>query len=127
MLNDRILPPVSTGHNFPALTQSMFIDRLPAEPLVGFAGRGTAGFFQVHQIDDDMLGAEMGLQFLAVDSASANNDDFRFLQHLLEIGGEQRSDVRDDFFDVLAVRTDQPAKRYIVIPDLQLAALSNEP
>src|SRR5437899_5639123 len=60
MLNERILPPVSTGHNFPALTQSIFIRRsLPAQPFVGLAGGGSPGLLQIHQVDDNVLRAKM--------------------------------------------------------------------
>src|SRR5437764_1333844 len=53
--------------------------------------------------------------------------DFSGANYVFEIGGEQRANVGNHFFDVLAIRTRQPSDGNVLIPDPHLAALTQKP
>src|SRR5712692_4630998 len=124
MLKERILPPASTGKSFPALTQSIFIEPrgLPAHPFVRDARGWPAGLLQIYQIHYNVTGLQVGIQGLSVDSTRSNDDYFCLAQYMFQTGAEQGTDVRNDFLDVLAIRSNQLSQRDVIIPNLNLAA-----
>src|SRR6185437_1091087 len=91
---------------------------LPADSFVGYCGFQPAIFFKVDQVNDNLPGTQFGLQFITLYAASADHDHLSVYEDFIEGLAQQRSNVRNDLFDVLPVRADQAAKRNIVIPNL---------
>ena len=76
---------------------------LPADSLVpAFVGRA-ANFLQIHQVEDDVIGAQVLLQFFLLNAARADHYNLRLPHYLRQIVTQQGTDMRDDFFDVLAI------------------------
>ena len=98
--------------------------RLPANPFVVARRSRSCLSFKIHQIDDNVAGPETLAEFILIQSAGRDHDDLGVLENLCKAGRKQRTDVRDHFFNVLAVGAYQLAQRYIVIPDPDLPALA---
>src|SRR3989475_12434557 len=97
---------------------------LPADSLVLATGGKAAHLLQVNQVDHDVLCPQVALQWILIYAARANYHDLGFLEHLHQIAGQKRADMRNDFFYVLTIGTDQASYGDIIVPDLDLAAFS---
>src|SRR5712692_2212413 len=100
--------------------------KLPADAFVCGCCIKATSLLQIHQVYDDVILAEMSAQCFLVESASCDHDHVCVLQHLLEAGAQQRTNMRNYLLNVLAIGADEPAQRDVVIPDLDLAALTEQ-
>src|SRR5258708_29307012 len=124
MLEERILPPVCTGSSLPALTQRIR-KSLPANTFI-VVECGPSRFLQIHQVDDNVIGAQMPLQLVPRDAARADDDDFTILQDLCEITFEQRPYMWNGLLNIFPIGSYETTKRYIIVPDLDFSSFAQQ-
>src|SRR5436305_11145419 len=88
--------------------------------------RGTARLLQIDEIDDEMIRAQMRLDFVPRHAARANNDDLSLGDALAQVADQKRANVGNGMFDVFAVGADQASEGNIVIPDFKLSPFSKQ-
>src|SRR5258707_2270674 len=124
MLKERILPPVSTGSSLPALTQRIR-KSLPANTFI-VVECGPSRFLQIHQVDDNVIGAQMPLQLVPRDAARADDDHFTVLQDLCEITFEQRPYMRNRLLNIFPIGPDETTERHVIVPDLDFSSFTQQ-
>src|SRR5208337_1682977 len=100
---------------------------LPANSFVVQSAIRTPRLIQVDEVYHNLFGSKIFGQLILARRLVAQNHDFGGAEHAFEIGREHRSDVRNDFFDVLPIGSGQPAERYVLVPDLDFEAFAQQP
>ena len=83
---------------------------LPANSFVGLRAFRPLRSIQVDEVNYDLLGTQNFGKLTFTCRFVAEDDNFGGAHHVFEVGGKHGPDVRDDFFDVLAVGSDQSAE-----------------
>ncbi len=78
---------------------------LPANSFIGLGALWTPCLIQVDEINHDLFGPKVFRKLIFVRRFVAEDHDFGCAQYAFEVGREHGSDMRDDFFDVLAIGT----------------------
>src|SRR5258705_1130395 len=118
MLYVRSCPPLSSGRSLPGLTQSIFTIRLPlpADSFVSRTAIRAANSVEIDEVDHFLVRSQPAAQFLAV-HPRRHHDHFGFADHLRPIVAQNLAEMRNFFFDVLAIRSDQAAHGDVFVPD----------
>src|SRR5437899_5036369 len=82
---------------------------------------------QIVQLDKILIVMKALPQFVNSDGVGTEYDDVCMTQNVADIVPKQCSDVRDIRLDELPVRSNQLAKRDIVVPDLDVATFGDKP
>src|SRR5882762_2575711 len=127
MLYVRSCPPLSSGRSLPGLTQSIFTIRLPlpADSFVGWTAVRAAHFVQINEIDDCLAGLQQAAELVAV-YPSCHHDHFGFSYDFRQVVAQHLAEMRNLFLNILTIRSDKSAHRYVFVPDKELAALAQE-
>jgi hypothetical protein len=86
---------------------------------------GPARGIKVDQIDDDLVCAEARGKLLRVD-LSGNDDDVAGANDLFKVGRKQGADVRNHFFNILAVGAGELTEGDVLVPNADLAAFAEQ-
>jgi hypothetical protein len=82
--------------------------------------------FQVNQIYDDLIWSQTLADLFAISRFGPDHYDFALLDHILEIAGQERTNVRNHLFDILPVRSGQASQVNIGVPNANVAAFSKK-
>src|SRR5208282_603723 len=97
-----------------------------ADPFILSGAFWTPRPIQVDEVNHDVLGPQKLGKLIFARRFVAQDHDFGGTQYAFEVGREHGSDVRDDFFNVLAIGASQTAERNVLVPNLDFKALAHE-
>jgi hypothetical protein len=94
---------------------------LPADSLIGRGHPGAGSRCQIDEINHDLVTAQAARKLVFVNLGSYD-DNLTASNHLFKVSGKQRTNMGNNFLDILSIRASEPTQRDVSIPYPQLAA-----
>src|SRR5271165_3174291 len=100
---------------------------LPADSFIRNVPARAARLFEIHKVDDNLFCFQLLTQCVSRQLPRTNDDDLRLVDCLFDTCVQQRTYVRNNLFDILAVGPNQTSEGNVFVPNLDLPALAQQP
>src|SRR5260370_1433297 len=98
----------------------------PANSFIGSDAFWTPCLIQMDEVNHDLFGSKIFGDLISARRLVAKNHYLGAAQYTLQVGRKHGSNVRDDFFDVLAIGTGEAAEGNVFVPNFDVQTLAHE-